>query len=342
MRPELACLLSCVAFAGIGCSAAEPAPTGPRLELSAVTHGADRFVAVGHRRSWIADEAAVTGTRAVVEVAIVSSTDGTTWTPADVDGAAGGRELELRSVAYGNDTFVAVGDARVAGSIARGLTLRSADGMHWTEAGGPPLSDRFSGLGSIVFGNGWFVAASSGIVRSRDGLTWQEVDTPQASSMRVAFGNDRFVAYHDRTVGTSVDGQDWSWSTLDELTTLTGVSHVGDRFVLHGFYDCCFGEVPSGRAYFTGTSLDGAGWALSADPARLAFSAIAVGNGASVALRADALFAATDAAEWTPTHTVSGDGYLTAVAFAQGKFVVVGAGDILTSTDGRGWRSTKP
>ena len=81
---------------------------------------------------------------------ILKSSDGASWTPetASVDGG-------LRGIAYGQDTFVAVGHGLSEGSVP--VILTSTDGVRWTEK--PPGSG--SGLLGIAFGQDTFVAVGS-------------------------------------------------------------------------------------------------------------------------------------------------------------------------------------
>jgi photosystem II stability/assembly factor-like uncharacterized protein len=111
-----------------------------------------------------------------------------TWTEVDIPGVGVG---VFNSVAFGNNTFVAVG---TRGKIA--VSNDSPDWTTWTLIDPPPT---VSDLYSIAFGNNTFVAVGDdgGIVVSRDnGSSWTIIDPPPTDRdlISIAFGNNTFVA----------------------------------------------------------------------------------------------------------------------------------------------------
>src|SRR3989304_5471423 len=129
----------------------------------------------------------------------------------------------LNAVAYGNGTFVAVGDSNTkAGHIT---ILTSPDGVNWTEKA-KDLGLIEEELGDVAYGNGTFVILGATdfnypiellppfdpppafpkqkILYSVDnGETWQEsilnspdecVGDPCTALFKVTYGNDKFVA----------------------------------------------------------------------------------------------------------------------------------------------------
>lgn len=124
----------------------------------------------------------------------------------------------LRSVAWGNGTYVAVGGS--------GTIVSSADGRLWTA-----LQLRTNDLYSVAFGNGRFVAVGTGasVLVSTNGLDWLEIAVPLPPAAadcvlrKVAFGNRTFIAegYHSGSdpwarrglLALSLNGFNWKTTT---------------------------------------------------------------------------------------------------------------------------------
>jgi hypothetical protein len=179
--------------------------SGAALALGAITRGNGLFVAAGYKT-------------------ILTSPDGLTWTTQETPEGipweeAGGAKNWLQSVAYGNGTFVAVGDA--------GIVLSSPDGVAWTQR----VSETTSSLWGVSYGNGTFVAAGSGIVlTSPDGATWTQRTTDHFSG--VTYANGSFVAVGGSgMVATSPDGATWTQRTAVTTDDLLGVSYGNGTFV---------------------------------------------------------------------------------------------------------------
>jgi len=92
-----------------------------------------------------------------VSAPILTSPDGTAWTLRN-----SGTSNDLRSVAYGNGLFVAVGED--------GAILTSPDGASWTQR----TSGTSNRLRGVTYGNGLFVAVGDrgAILTSPDGVNW--------------------------------------------------------------------------------------------------------------------------------------------------------------------------
>jgi hypothetical protein len=154
-------------------------PSGVK-PLRAVTHGQDKFLAVGEA-----------GT-------ILHSVDGQKWarslSPVDRD---------LLDVMYAGDQWVAVG--------ADGTIVVSADGLSFTKS----ASRTESSLNGVAYGDGAYivVGASGTILRSTNGREWLETDRGEHEWLRVTYGNGRFVA-----VGASglarVSGAGTEWTDV--------------------------------------------------------------------------------------------------------------------------------
>lgn len=201
-----------------------------------VTFGNGTFVAVG------------TGTKVVESTwqcvledggAILTSKDGTNWTQIP------GITVGLRSVTYGNGTFVAVGGNTI---------LTSTDGITWTSRSSNVSVD----LKGVCYGNGLFVAVgpengytsglrcdASYILTSPDGVTWasHKIGTTELSS--VTYGNGLFVAvgtsttaqldhYYKGAIVTSMDGSTWTIQHSGTDSVLNGVSYGDGLYVAVG------------------------------------------------------------------------------------------------------------
>jgi hypothetical protein len=252
--------------------------------LAAITHGNNRFVAVG-----------AAGT-------ILTSADGVAWR-----NEVSGTSSDLFGVAFGNNVFVAAG--------ASGTILSSPDAVTWTR--------RDEGLGTwfraVAFGGGRFVlVASNGpILSSPDGVEWTRSDVAAGQPGQfllasydlrsVAWGNNRFVATGERfavqegghdvedpglfayiygPVLTSPDGV--NWTDEDPLgETLSGVAFGNGTFVLVG----------SGPIH---TSVDGTAWAVQAAPGSGRLLGVTFGDGRFVAVGSSgAMMISPDGVTWT-------------------------------------------
>src|SRR5207247_8421138 len=143
---------------------------------------------------------------------ISTSTDGATWNQHGLGG-----EVNLRSIVYGTDQFVAVGSRFDEVTVSELKTVAtSPDGITWTQQ---PL-DTLGRLTAIAFGSGRFVALGSGgvVVSSTDGITWTDAPLVWGERSGVAYGNGRFVAVgvtetfrgNLGVILTSADGMTWN------------------------------------------------------------------------------------------------------------------------------------
>ena len=116
---------------------------------------------------------------------------------------------ELRGVAHGNGTFVAVGE--------RGVVFKSPDGVVWSQQ--PSLTNS---LFEVTFANGLFVAVggeftattsfSGDVLTSPDGTVWTKRDSDTTQPLTgVAAGAGRFVVVGPRLV-YSVSGDGLTWA----------------------------------------------------------------------------------------------------------------------------------
>jgi hypothetical protein len=132
---------------------------------------------------------------------VAISTDGATWTePQRISG-----RFILRRLAFGNGTFVGVGD--------RGRRSVSPDGIEWKDAPNPKPIDT---LVDVAFGNGIFVGVGLHSLRmsTTDGLTWSEPQRGKEGEHlnSIVFAAGRFVAVGVGVTFTSPDGKTWTRS----------------------------------------------------------------------------------------------------------------------------------
>jgi hypothetical protein len=133
---------------------------------------------------------------------IYYSADGITWTNSGVSGGFG-----FKSVAYGNEKFVAVGNGRVA---------TSTDGISWNLA-----ADVFTGdIQNIVYGSGIFwtynqQGDNTPIKYSTDGIQWTSSTIPMTSINLITHANGVWAAAGNNEMYNykfykSMNGIDWS------------------------------------------------------------------------------------------------------------------------------------
>lgn len=182
---------------------------------TAVTYGAGFFVAVGTNRE---------GTP--LGAIITTSSDGITWTERTSATTPG-----LNGIAYGNRTFVAVGNL--------GAVEWSRDAATWT-AGNAGTTNHLDGL---AFLNGKFVITGhhGTLLTSTDGKNWTDRSAglsvwsgPDAGFFRAAYGNDRYLVPAGAAILTSV-GPDLSrWSAVEGKLNLRNAVFGDGRFVAIG------------------------------------------------------------------------------------------------------------
>ena len=114
---------------------------------------------------------------------------------------------ELLSVAYGNGTFVAVGNW--------GTIVTSSDGINWSWRD----SRTTNFLAAVTYGNGTFVAVGAAIVTSTDGVHWTRRSDGNGNYLYgVTYTNDRFVAVGmGSAILQSSDGEHWSRSMSGDM-----------------------------------------------------------------------------------------------------------------------------
>ncbi len=129
----------------------------------------------------------------------------------------------LLATAYGNNTYVAVGDD--------GVIKLSEDGEKWMLASHGSLS-----LQSVAWGGGSFVAVGNQgrILISEDGRNWKEVDSGTDKNLKdVVWNGSVFVAAGDRgTLLVSKNKITWTKVALDQEYSFAEMASGGGRLIL--------------------------------------------------------------------------------------------------------------
>lgn len=318
-----------------------------------------RYVAVGDRQ---------------VQMMVLTSTDGLTWTDVTPPGfTSAGRVL---SVTSDGQRFLATGFA-----VPEQKLLSSADGLAWTVT---PTEFNRSFSRILHTPDGWLaIAREEEVYRSTDGIAWQLVfdeaftqvnalavddgvltvagprgvvfDAPAAEVFRSAtsweeawtqqsgadpaeanYYNFRFVAAEGDTI-VAVGTQGMNFRSTDGGLTW----HRGPNVTLNGFYGLARGAGRFVRTFREGieSSADGVAWEFAAvtDTESLVF-----GNDRFVAARRTGGFMiSTDGRTWTAASPATPRS--TALAFGNGRFLARDdSGNVRWSADGVTWTALGP
>ena len=137
-----------------------------------------------------------------------------------------GTSSHLYGVSYTNSTFMAVGES--------GTILTSSDGITWTLR----TSGTSNHLNGVTYANSTFVAVgySGTILTSSDGTSWTSRTSGTSNSLRgITYGNSTFMAVGDSgTILTSSDEITWTSQTSGTSSNLWGVTYANSTFVLVG------------------------------------------------------------------------------------------------------------
>jgi hypothetical protein len=270
---------------------------------SDIAYGDGKFVAVGDN-------------------AVMTSTDGITWTsrtyPQIYYGSGGDT---WTGVAYGNGIWVAV-------AYSNGV-MTSPDGITWTTRVGRAYTWQ-----EVIYANGLFVAISdytdgsalSQVMTSPDGITWTGRTNPGGGNHRmrdIAYGNSLFVLVTsggdgETRVFTSPDAATWTGRSIDyyRAPDFYSVAYGNNLFV--GFGD--------GMRY---TSPDGITWTKYNNGSPVNYEAwysVIYGKNMWVALASGGtqrVMTSPDAVTWTLGNSVNDTKWWTAVAYDGVKLVAV-------------------
>ena len=198
----------------------------------------------------------------------------------------------------------------------------------------------------IAYGNGVFVAVPGGggkVMRSYDGIEWQETGTPNNGWYGLTFGNGLFVAVNNsdasgKRVMTSPDGITWTWNNNSVAANgWVGVAYGNNKFVAVS---------NSGNSQRVMTSSNGVDWIPSPPVAANQWTDITFGNGYFVAVAnsgtGNRVMRSSDGITWEVGTGASDNGWF-GVTYGKGLFAAVsisGTGNrVMTSSNGIHWTS---
>jgi hypothetical protein len=271
---------------------------------------------------------------------IAISANGADWTQAST-----ATTNELDGIIYANGSYVAVG--------ASGAVETSPDGTNWVLQN----SGTTNGLAAVAYADGHYVAVGpSAAITSSDAVHWSSAVSGLSGANGVAGGSQGFVAALgpvDVAVACqSPNGMTWTNNTLP--VPATGGSYTSPCYgsvvsFADGVYVIGAGQqVSSGScAEYVFTSSDGLTWTPhfvqffygSLFPQ---FAFLMSGNGIVVGVGDDygGTSSSSDFVDWTNASPFPNSYRLTAGAYGNGQFVVVGAtpaAEMFTSSDAVNW-----
>lgn len=249
----------------------------------------------------------------------------------------------LRSVAYGEGLFVAVGD--------RGTVLTSRGGRTWeTQVTGAALT-----FSSVVYGSGQFIAVGEQeIWGTTNGMAWNQRTNYAAPLSQIhltaaSFGEDRFMAVGGTGISGlalwSNDGQNWHFVNPSSRGLLCVAYGDGQFVAAGGNYEGDNGSLTYFGAGTVVSSLNGTDWSDQPSGTVGLIRSIVYGNNAFIAVGnrmkpdfTDFVLTSTDAHTWTALDS----GSWNSIAFGNGVFVAVGDQSIGISTKNGVFESATP
>ena len=257
---------------------------------------------------------------------------------APADGGVPGADLATRAappdLATRPGTFLAVG-------YGGRRILSSDNGLTWTndvaDVPGDNADDQYL-IRDVGWGGGVWITAggfNGWTWRSSDGKSWGGKNDISQWFGGIAYGNGVWVAAGGTgRRSASSDGVTWKDSY--------------DSGAANGYRCLAFGDYDGGRFVAVGdggrvsTSGDGSDWTIgSGFSASVGLNEVTFGNGLFVAAAANGSSAygrsSDGGATWTTGSLPKG---IAGLAFGQGRFVAVGDGVVLDSSDGTSWSTT--
>lgn len=276
------------------------------IALRGVTYSGSQFVAVGYGGI------------------VLTSPNGITWTMRQTNSGAA-----LEDVAYGNGKYVAVG------GYPSNAKLISTDGITWTSQ--LPAYGTDYNLYDITFGNGQFVAVGyyGAVLTSPNAVTWTKRDIGILETMQgVVYANNQFI-----TVGTgirrSTDGVIWqATSAPDGQSNLNSVTYGNGRYVVFG------NSYAYGSKAQLLTSTDGVTFTRTEFATYPAPSDVVFGQNLFVSVDYYGnILSSSDGLVWTFRKLGSS---FKAITYGKGRYVAVGTGQAMVSTNGLIWTASSP
>lgn len=265
--------------------------------------------------------------------------DNWTTNQLNIANPAGVHGTQLTGVAYGNGTYVAVG--QYLGGDG-GVIETSADGVSWTLRTSYPGS--IYNLYDVAYGNGTFVAVGwdaytgNNIVSSTNGVNWAAHTTIIYNVNRVIFAGGLFVAAGDgqtingttnRNIYTSSDGI--TWTARNSGAPTTEVHSLGDVAYGAGLY------VAVDNNGYAHTSTTGISWTRRSvgNFSKINFCNdrfIALANGSTGSTN----YVSFDGLTWT-SMTKDTASVFSRVIYSNGLYVALSGSALFTSTNATNW-----
>jgi|GEM_PF-537735 len=313
---------------------------------------------------WAGSRFVVLGTDLTgAETILLTSADGSEWSQTILDPS-----INLFSIAYGNEGFVAAGAP--GDPFDPSILYVSQDAIHWTIVD-PGLSFPAS-VASVVFTSEEFLIVGDGteysvslIATSPDGVTWTDRSIQTSRGLKqVTSGGSHYVAV-GLTGTVLVSDYSILWSEvshwLNSDTLLWAAAYGAGRYVAVGGWEdgdprrifsssdavnwevnySDLGSALWGVTYGAGTfvavggygevftSLDGISWACQAG-FKSYFGDVAYGNSRFVITQygGSIVWTSPDGLSWTQEPAIGGNSSINAITYAASSFVAVGYNNV--------------
>lgn len=121
----------------------------------------------------------------------------------------------IKSIAYGNGIFVVCGGNQV---------FVSYDGLNYTNYATP------IGCEKVIFADGYFiVVGDGGVIRSRNGIDWEQIYTDNTSFYAVGYGNKKLVIVGNKIL-TSINFKNFKRVATNVSNFPNTVTYGNNRF----------------------------------------------------------------------------------------------------------------
>lgn len=248
-------------------------------------------------------------------------------------------------------TGTGIGGLYLAIPSSGATTMYSNTGTSWAAAGGTVALASASWT-SLTYGNGRWVAVANGTATSTttDALTWTPGTITSSNWTSVCYGNSTFVAVASGTAtsASSASGTAWTYSTLPQNATWTGVAYGvwgGSTSPAVSPTVGIFVAVASGGTVAASSTDGGSTWVARTLPTTANWSGVTFGNGRFVAIASGSKITAysKDGITWVQSPTgMPASQTWTRVEYGQGLFFATATGSTAiaaTSEDGITWTS---
>ncbi len=272
---------------------------------------------------------------------ILNSKDGISWQTSTLNTLGYGPSSNLSGIAYGANTFLAVGWWTTIASSSDGYNwvdkiAGNYKGDLWRDCGTMKCIDRVELSNATYAKNNFIVVGWNGtIFSSPDGTTWTKRESGSALYLSdITFGKDLFVAVGNKQVLTSSDLNTWTqrvnvfdWKRVTPHSNyLSAVTFGNNMFVTVGW---------SGRLF---TSQDGIEWTERSSGTSDNLKDVIFENGSFLVVgNSGTMLSSKDGISWAERSSGTSK-TLNAAAYGNNTYVVVGdLGTIITSPDGMNW-----